>query len=511
MPDDEIRGLEFGTVDKPTLETLRHDAGKLRDIVSSDDVTGPAAFAAAKVDLGEAARLTPELGEGLRIGGDGDKLGAGLGKLGELTANARVERLLNQAREKVAQGKHHTAISLIDQVLAIDATAAVAVGLKAVCVCAIGEFERALDLLDTARELATDAETALAVSTTRVECEQTITDAVCGKAQSLIDDDALADALTLLDRYLHRLPDSLPMRYFHAGALVMSGRFTDARASLDIALRTATGENAEIFRSMRARIQLLLYGPQIDKARERLRVGDPKGAIRYLEQCPAEVREFEDVELLWNYAHERHADRALLRFVGRKRMNQAGAARLEPEALESLLIWLFTEELEAGRAALDENQYRQACAQYAAAERIDDRCYAVAYWYAIAGLLLCRSPETPLAECETLLVEAGARAKKAAQEPERHKSAEEVAAIIERDLADVRLVIQVSHLIRRFNTEVTSLSRRGVRDHYELRQIRRRFEGIRSQATVLHRRCKQGTHTAQQLEELVQAINNVLA
>jgi tetratricopeptide (TPR) repeat protein len=219
---------------------------------------------------------------------------------GELASNARVERLLTEARQKIEQGKHHIAISLIDQVLEIDATAAVAVGLKAVCTCAIGEFERALDLLDEARALATDAETGLLVSTMRADCEETITIAVRGEVEDLLDDGALAAAVATLDRYLRRLPDSLPLRYLHVGSLVMSDRVADAWTSLDIALRTATGQNAEIFRDIRARVQLLLYEPQIDAARERLRAGDPKGAVRHLEQCPVDVRrQSSDVRLLW--------------------------------------------------------------------------------------------------------------------------------------------------------------------------------------------------------------------
>jgi tetratricopeptide (TPR) repeat protein len=512
VPDDEVSGLEFGATDKPTLETLRHDADQLRDIVPAEDVTGHAAFAPTKVDLGEAARLTPELGEGLRIGDGWGKLDAGLGKLGELASNARVERLLTQARQKIVQGKHHIAISLIDQVLEIDATAAVAVGLKAVCTCAIGEFERALDLLDEARALATDAETGLLVSTMRADCEERITIVVRGEVEDMLDDGALAAAVATLDRYLRRLPDSLPLRYLHVGALVMSDRVADAWASLDIALRTATGQNAEIFLDIRARVQMLLYEPQIDAARERLRAGDPKGAVRHLEQCPVDVRrQSSDVRLLWDYAHERLAARSLLAFVGRKRMNQAGATPVEPGALESLLMWLFAEELEAGHAAIEENRFGEACQLYAAAEQVDDRCRTVAYWHAIALLLLCRSPETSLAECNDLLIRASVRAEMAAEDPERREIAENIAAVIARDLAQVRLLTGIGNLIRRFNTEAANLSRRGVRNYHELHQIRSRFEDIRVQATSLHRRCDRGSEEALQLEKLIEAVRNVLA
>lgn len=512
MPDDEVSGLEFGVTDKPTLETLRHDADQLRDIVPAEDVVGHAAFAPTKVDFGEAARLTPELGEGLRIGGGWDKLDAGLGKLGELAANARVERLLTQARQKIEQGKHHTAIVLIDQVLEIDATAAVAVGLKAVCTCAIGEFERALDLLDQARGLAADAETGLLVSTMRADCEEEITAAVRDEVEGMLDDGDLADAVACLDRYLRRLPDSLPLRYLHVGALVMSDRVDDAWASVEIALRTATGENAEIFRAFRARIQLLVHVPQIEAARERLRAGDPKGAVRHLEQCPADVRrQSADIGLLWDYAHERLAARSLLAFVGRKRMNQAGATPLGPEALESLLMWLFAEELEAGHAAIDANRHQEACDLYAAAERVDDRCCAVAYWYAIALLLLCRSAGTSLAECEDLLLKASVRAEVAAEEPARRETAEQIAEVVARDLAHVRLLSRINDLIDRFNAEARQLSRRGVRDYHELKRIRSRFEDIRAQATSLHRQCHGKPEEARQLEELIGVLRRVLA
>jgi hypothetical protein len=159
-----------------------------------------------------------------------------------------------------------------------------------------------------------------------------------------------------------------------------------------------------------------------------------------------------------DYAHERLAARSLLAFVGRKRMNQVGATPVEPDALESLSMWLFAEELEAGHATIEDNRFEEACELYAAAEQVDDRCHAVAHWYAIALLLLCRNPETSLAECHDLLIRASVRAEVAAEDPERCEVAENIAAVIARDLAQVRLLTGITDLIRRFNTEAANLS-----------------------------------------------------
>ncbi|CRK59401.1 hypothetical protein [Alloactinosynnema sp. L-07] len=514
---DEPGGLAFGPPeDGPSLETLRHDARKLTDITPVD-ITGHTAFAPTekKVDIAAAARLRPEV-TGLRVGADLDRLDAGLDTLNELAANARIERLLKQARVKVDEQKFHMAITLIDQALAIDANFPPALALLAICRCSLSEYEPGLDALARATANATDPEMNLRISDLRAECEQIVIDGVTTRLDELMAADEPAAALRLVESVLRGLPTDPVLRYCHAGVLLTLGRAADARDVVTAALASATGPAEEAFGELLDQILGELHGPQIDQARRCLRDRDPKGAIRQLELCHPKMRGHGDGRLLWAYANERYAARAMLGFVGRKRMLKAETQPLPQVSLQSVLLWLLHEELIGGRTAIDDGDYAEAAALLTAANHIDPRCSAVAYLRTVALILLSRKlfstgDATVLPTVERHLVDAEESRAVAMRDPEYATEAAEFTDVIAEDLTQVQLIISVVAVIDSFDSAIEDLKRRPPRDHYQVNRYRDRFLTIQLQAGKVRRMCPEDSSEADAMSQIISAVGRIVA
>ena len=502
--------------DPHDLNTLRQQAKPLQ-VDMSVDIGKLSAFAPQdKLDISAiTGKLAPESG-GLQVSADLGKLDEGLRKLREQEANARLRRLLEQAQQKMDQDKFHTAITLLDQALEIDRTSALAWLLKGQCHYALGEFDRALELLAKAQEHTQDREMVMLVLRVRAACEHEITRAIESELVELFDANELEQAGELVERELRRHPNNPALRYYQCALLFMMNRLDEARAAMDAALAVMDEVNVEVFQRLHRRILLAIYVPQREAARKCLRRRNPKGAIRQLENCPDALRGDEQFEALWSYAQERYADSARLSFVGRARTRRADAEPLDEPVLQSILLWLLSEELGAGVGAVDKDDFIGACAHFVAAEKIDSRSSVVAFLHALAEFRVVeqsfasKSPPN-FDDADRRLRFAAQLAVNASHDPVVREQSKALAETISANQRELKRIRKVTECLSSFSNLMSHYERHPIRNRYELAAAKNSLRSIRNNVEATRRDHPEGSREREVLDNLKESITRVQA
>src|SRR5215470_8130725 len=344
------------------LETLRRQAQRLED--TSVDINKRSAFPPPEqLDIGDiTGAIKPNAGPGLQVSTNLGKLEDGLRKLREQEANAKLRRLLDQAQQRIQQTQFQIAISLLDQALEIDESCAPAWLYKGQCYYTLGEFDRALELLDQALRHTPHSETRMLALRLRSACEREMSKAVEAGVVVMLRDGDLAGAARLAERAVRKQPGDTLLQYYYCVILLMMNQWAEAKVAIKAALDTAGSANVDAFQRLLQQILVAECRPQLEQVRTYLREAKPNAAIKVLESCPQELRGDDQFEALLSFAYDRigqhpRVAQGLRTRMAQKRMREANVEVLAPELLQSLLCWLLHDELQDGVDAMSDDRF----------------------------------------------------------------------------------------------------------------------------------------------------------
>jgi len=482
-------------------ESLLRDSRELQPDLTAGSAAGRMFAPVGTVKPHDFGSMTT--GVGLKTSVDLGSLDDGLRDLAARHTDVKVARLLDQARQKVEQGRFQSALTMVDQALSINPVNAEAWLLQARGHFGLGRHECALASLTSAREHTEDPATMALVARVRAACEDAVVEQFQEQVGRLLPDGANAEALEVVDRAAQVLPNHPAPRYFKAVLLLLLDRPADALDVVEAAVDSLPDDESvpEGFTDLRQRILATLHQPQLEEIWRCLRARDPKGALRALEECPEELRQDGQFAVLWSYVWERYVDGAKLWLTRRKRRRESTASVLNPLGRQEILLWLLEPELEAGRTALRKEHFTEAIRVFQAAGLIDNRCGTVRYLHAIAEFREAVDSErrgsvsSDLRSVNARLSAASALLDGLESDPLIGEEAAEAAKAVERNHAVVRRVLLVTGCVDDLHTIMDRYSRGPIRTRPELDTAIAHLERIKSKARGILQRTQDLTAT----------------
>ena len=518
----ETSGLHYDPAGDDAFDRLRQQARSLSRNLSVD-VDRARTFGAASG--AEAAAISGEsVVDGLVSVDDPAALAERMRAMRDREADLKVQRLLDRAERAADQGDHGAALTLVNEALGLDRTSASAWLLKGRCLIEIGDFAQAAQVIAVAQRHARDPSGVRLAAALLRSCEREEMRAFTATLSDLVEQDRLAEATDRVRQRLRERPEDPILLHNWCALLLLADDVQAARAVAEDALRTVDRSEGGRFEELLRHIAQRECEPRIEAARTALRRGDTAGALARLEECAGAIGDTERFLALRSYAQQRHADRAQLALVRRLRRRadeRSGAAPVDPDTRQRLIEWLVQEELDAGWAAFQNEDYPAASRQFEAAEAIDDRCCLISFLHAAAlfrGLLDQfegrRKPS--LEHAHEVLAEAVELAGRAAGDASVGQPSRELAATLRSSLDTVREVQRqvaraeaVNGCVSRFNQLVKHYERYPIRTVEQRDAAARSFQSIARQATGLAREPGGDPREAQVLHDLVAAVGDI--
>jgi tetratricopeptide (TPR) repeat protein len=167
------------------------------------------------------------------------------------TAEAKLARLLDQAREKMAAGDHHTAIARLHEARKLNPRHAATYLTEAECMLALDQPDSALDLVDTADRYASDRATRDRVADARSRCTRAVAEEHLRRVRAQLRRGEAGRALEMLRRCEHLFRDDRRFQEILSYTQVRAGEEDPADvqwldvAELERVLRWLTREELE--------------------------------------------------------------------------------------------------------------------------------------------------------------------------------------------------------------------------------------------------------------------------
>lgn len=513
--DEEEQGLAFAPAHDWEPDLVRDAAKAFQEPL---DLGSRVGFAPEpKVELGGIGDRFRPADEGLRIGGDSDRLREDLARLQEHEADLKLRALLDKAERALQDQRFDDAWTHVETALEMAPANVAALLLGARCRYAVGDLDdlgRALDLVSTARQHATDANEVTLATRLRDDCEEALFDEISAEIGELLDAQREPAAIEFAARWATKQPEVLGLHYLHGAALLYTGDADRARAVVEPVL-AGPGADLEIFAELHHRILAAQYAPQVERARQSLRTGQPKAAIEQLAGCAEALEAEPRYGRLWSYAHERYAKSSKIPFVGRRRTKRANVAPLDVDGLQDVLSWVLGEELGAALNAFHQGDFQTASNYCARAGAIDQRCAVVAYVHASAetisaDIALERIDLNTLSIAEQHLATADKIVQRMAADPELVEQRRNLAAKIAAERADVARLTRFVSCVTRFNDLMARYEHRRITTYNELHSVRGELISIRATARVAVREHEADTHAGRTLRQVLDAVDAVL-
>ncbi|GAB2845696.1 tetratricopeptide repeat protein [Lentzea nigeriaca] len=513
--DEEEQGLAFAPAHDWDSDLVREAAKAFQP--EPLDLGNRVGFAPEhKVDLGGIGdRFRPADDEGLRIGGDADRLREDLARLKEHEADLKLRALLEKAERALTAERFTDAWTHVEAALEMAPANVSALLLGARCKYSLGELGTALNLVSTARQHATDAAEVTLAARLRDACEERLVDEVSAILGDMLEDeqhDSLA--IEFAEQWVTKHPEVLGLHYLHGAALLYIGEAVRARAVVE-AVMAGAGADLEIFAEMHRSILAAVHAPQVERARQSLRVGRPKVAIEQLAECAEALEAEPRYARLWSYAHERYAKSSKIPFVGWRRTKRANVAPLDVDGLQDVLSWVLREELQDALNAFYAGDFETASRRCTRAAAIDQRCAVVAYVHASAetisaDIALERIDLNTLAVAEGHLATAEEIVQRMAADPEFVEQRRNLGAKITAERAEVAKLTRFVSSVTRFNDLMARYEHRRITTHNELYSVRGELISIRSTARVAVREHDADSHAGRTLRQVLDAVDATL-
>jgi tetratricopeptide (TPR) repeat protein len=189
-------------------------------------------------------------------------------------------------------------------------------------------------------------------------------------------------ALALLDEALDISPHCVPALLLAARCHRSRGDAVRALEMAGLATRWARGAEVDTAQAVRSECARAAVPDVLADVRAALRRGHLGRAVARADEIATALPDSDEVADVHAYVYERLATSPQAQ--ARARARRGEPRLLTPQALQKVLVWLASEELEEGTAALDNRDYARAVELLDHANLIDDRCARVAYLQAAA-------------------------------------------------------------------------------------------------------------------------------
>lgn len=514
--DEEEQGLAFTPTHDWEPDLVR-EAAKAFQPPPLDLGNRVAFVPEPKVSLGGIGDRFKAAEDGLQIGGGADRLQADLVRLQEHEADLKLRALLDKAERALRAKRFDDAWTHVEAALEMAPANVSALLLGARCRYAVGGLDdlgRALQLVGTARQHATDATEVTLATRLRDDCEEALVDEVSAEIGDLFEEERDSAAIEFVVHWVTKHPDVLGLHYLHGAALLYVGDSVRARHVIEPVL-AGPGADLEIFAELHRSILAEQHAPQVERARQSLRTGQYKVAIEQLTECAEALEADPRYGRLWSYAHERYAKSSKIPFVGWRRTKRANVAPLGIDGLHDVLSWVLGEELDAAVNAFYQGEFETASNYCARAEAIDQRCAVVAYVHASAEII---SADIALEHIDLNTLTIAARhlatadqlAKRMAADPQLAEQRRNLIDKITAERADVAKLTRFVSCVTRFNDLMGRYEHRRITTYDELHSVRGELISIGDAARVAVREHEADTHPRRTLQQVLNAVSQVL-
>jgi len=509
--DDEASGLHYEPSGADDLATLRQQAQSLSHNLQ---INMGRTRAFATVSTGVA-----EITDGLLTDDDPESLTEQMRELRNAEADLRLRRLLERAEHAADRGEHSAALSLVNEALVLDRTSVAAWLLRGRCLIAIGDLAQAAQVITVAQRQARDGHEIKLAAALQAACEREELRELAAELTDLISRSRLVEAGQRVQERLRDQPDHPILLQYQCVLLLLSGDLDAARSVAEDALPVVDQSSTNKFEELLRQIAQRECESRIQDARLALRRGDTGTALARLDECMAAIGDSEHFVALRSYTLDRHARRRFLGMVRRLRWRRDEAEPIDRDNLQALIEWLVKEELTAGLAAYENEDYRGAQEQFTAAEAIDDRCALVALLHAAAlfrelvvHLETAHKPDLEYAH--GVLVRADGLAAQCANDATVGAQSRQLGETIRATLAGVEAVQArvarmqaVNTCVSRFNSLVQHYQRVPIRTLDQRDTARRSFDALAQEVLRLQR----GGSAESQETAILTKLTNALA
>lgn len=514
-------GLKVEKTKRPAMPNV---AGLKLD--TSVDLSQIENFTAASVEIrGAAEKIKPQQGGELRVDADFSKLDESLDKLKQQKLDARIQGLVEKARNLMDRGDYRAALKPLNKALGISPTSTQVLLLQGYCYFNLEDYEGALTVLDEARQHTQDSDTALLILILQAACQRAINDKMGERIAVLLEKGRFDEALKLIEDQLRVNPENTLLLYYKCGILLTMGREAEAKRIAQHALTHVDGESAQMFQELLGNITLRENQKYLDAARAALRRGDPKGALEELQICQAALAGTERYDAIRAYAHERLPSRGF--FSSLFSRNREKPQKLDEGMRQQLLFWLLDDELNAGADALKQERYKQAIKEFEKAHEIDSDCSLVCYLHGLAifndfRATMERQDAAPpdLDQALRSLKLADAVLERAVADPVMGEQGSVLQKVLRGDiqqLQEIKREIErrakeekpINDLIQDFNTLMEKLERDRIGNISQLENTARSFRDIKQRAQKLHNK-RSKDQAAEILDKLISIVDSYL-
>jgi len=368
-----LKKEEINPTALPSIEGLKLD--------TKFDLAQLEGFAGPSTDIRGVADKVKPVGIGdLRIDTDLGKLDEGIQKIQKQKINEKIRNWIEEAQKLIAKQKFRPAIIPLKKALAADPSSAIALFLKGYCLFGLQEYYPALEVLDIARQHARDPETIVLILILQTACVRDATERIENQVAELIEKKHFDKAIALIEGELHRQPSNVALLYHKCNVLLLAGKVQKAKQTIIDAMGRVGEENAELFQELLEQITLQDYQRYLEAARVALRRGDPAGALKQLQPCRTALDGYEQYEAIRSYANER-SPRGFFRAIFSR---DKTIIPLTDASRQKLLLWLLSEELNAGVAAMSKEKFDMAAVSFADAAKIDPGCRIICYLHGLS-------------------------------------------------------------------------------------------------------------------------------
>jgi len=496
-----LRRVEGEPALRPSVAGLKLDTAL--------DFSKLASFSPVQVEMKSVAeRVKPEGGEGLKIEADLGRLDEGVRKILQQQKIDKVRRLVEEAQALIAKEQFRPALQLLEKALESDPGAGAILFLKAYCFFGMREYEGALEVLNRARESTPEPQTLVLILILQAACARAVTRALEAKVLELVKNRRSQEALALVEGALRRQPSNIGFLYHRCNLLWFMGRAREAKQAVLENLQRVGPENSGLFQELLNQIHLEENQQHIEDARSALRRRDSREALCRLDACRGVLAGNEQYEAVRAYAEEVMPRGLIGSWLARIR-----SAPSDDPKRQKVLLWLLSEELNAGITALNAKNFDRAAAAFAAASKIDPRCGIICYLHGLA--VFEGYQQTLEKKLGNLDIERAITALTTASEDlwacsrmdhRLSQQGEGLRRIVEGHLAQLREVELVNQLIQRFNGLMEGLEHHPPSSEEDLERAERSFRELR-QAVDSAKQSQPTKASQQELHQLLSGID----
>jgi tetratricopeptide (TPR) repeat protein len=338
-------------------------------------------FAGPPIDIkGVADKVKPPGIGDLSIDADFGKLDEGIQKIKKQLIDEKIRKWIDNAQILIAERQFLSAITVLDEALDADSTSALALLLKAHCLCGLEDYNAALMSLAAARQHVHDQEMLILILMLQAACVRSITVAFESKIETLIEKRCFNQALRMVEAELLRQPFNIALIYHRCSILYLMGKSQDAKLAVLSAMQSVGQENIALFQGLLDHITFEENQHYLEAARQALRRGDTAQALKQLQPCRDVLAGNEQYEAVRAYIEEK-SPRGLFSSVFSRREK---ILPLTEPLRETLLLWLLAEEFNTGISAMNAAHYDLATIAFSAASKIDNRCKIICFLHGLS-------------------------------------------------------------------------------------------------------------------------------